>query len=162
MVFQPLFTSVLPYICRLSIILCHVFPPSHPFYTLDCEPRVYTAIAMTWSSLSSPLPAWPHCFTHPAIEHDHLQAVCHCQVVTSKSPKMSLPSDVSQMFSVLFLCSYSQYHPRVGNISQHYCSHFKEKMTNEVRLITSVFVFEYSVVAHQVIVDFALLMKRLL
>lgn len=46
-------------------------------------------------------PAWPHCFRHPSVYCDHLQAACGFKIVTSQPPKMSLPSD---LFVALSCC----------------------------------------------------------
>lgn len=54
LVFQSLFTSFLSNICSLSIILCHLFSPSHPFHGLDCRSRVCAALTTSQSSLCSP------------------------------------------------------------------------------------------------------------
>lgn len=53
-VFQSLFTLALPNIYSFFIILCHLFFPSHAFYTLDCHSRVCAEFTMSQSSLCSP------------------------------------------------------------------------------------------------------------
>lgn len=162
MVFQSLFTSILPNIYSLSIILCHLYSSSHPFYTLDCHSMVCAALTTSWPSLCT------RCTCLTPLLHSSCNLVwstpgslslpgCHIQI-----SKASLPSDASRPFSAALLRSSPHYHPSAGNISQHYSSHFKDKMSNEVGFITVVFIFEYSVVAHWIIVDFALLMKILL
>lgn len=79
MVFQSLFTSILPNIYSLSIILCHLYSSSHPFYTLDCHSRVCGALTTSRPSLCS------HCTCLTPLLHSS------CNLVWSTPGSLSLP-----------------------------------------------------------------------